>query len=65
MLQILKIVTHFNETLKRHLNKKFSAQLLRRFVIILLYLRDIKVKEISALLKCSAKTLYQKIRKLK
>ncbi|WP_186648350.1 helix-turn-helix domain-containing protein [Fluviispira vulneris] len=60
-----KIVTHFNETLKGLLKKKLTAQLLRILAIILLFLMDIKVKEISAVLKCSPKTVYQTIGKFK
>ena len=60
-----KIVTHFNETLKGLLKKKLTTQLLRRLAIVLLFLIDIKVKEISVVLKCSPKTVYQAIRKFK
>jgi transposase len=60
-----KIVTHFNETLKGLLKKKLTTQLLRRLAIVLLFLIDIKVKEISVVLKCSPKTVYQTIRKFK
>ncbi|RDB36850.1 MAG: helix-turn-helix domain-containing protein [Spirobacillus cienkowskii] len=65
MLHMSKIVTHFNETLKGLLKKKITPQLLRRLAIILLFLMDIKVKEISAVLKCNPKTVYQTIRKFK
>ncbi|BBH54080.1 IS630 family transposase [Fluviispira sanaruensis] len=60
-----KFITHFNETLKGLLKKKLTTQLLRRLAIILLFLMDIKAKEISAVLKCSPKTVYQTIRKFK
>ncbi|MGY3804964.1 IS630 family transposase [Pigmentibacter ruber] len=60
-----KIVSHIEENLKEFLNKKITHQVLKRFAIILLYLLEFKVKEISTILKCSEKTAYCIIKKYK
>ena len=57
------ILNHFDGNLKGLLEKKMTSQVLKRIAIILLYLLDIKVKQISAVLQCSEKTAYQTIKK--
>lgn len=63
MLHMLNILSQINETLKQFHKKKITSQVLKRFAIILLYLLEFKVKEISSVLKCSEKTAYQTIKK--
>lgn len=49
------ILNYFKENLKGLLEKKITPQVLQRIVIVLLYLLEFKVKEISSMLKCSEK----------
>lgn len=59
------ILTHLESSIKEILKKKITAQVLKRMAIILLYLLEFKVKEVSSVLKCSEKTVYQTIKKFK
>lgn len=59
------LMTYFDDSIKEILKAKMTTQLLKRMTIILLYLLEFKVKEISTILKCSEKTTYRTIGKFK
>lgn len=58
-------LTHLEASIKEILKKKITIQVLKRMVIVMLYLLEFKVKEISSVLKCSEKNVYQTIKKFK